>query len=83
MLHSSYLTDRRYMPFIPPVKVQMCFFIPLGQYFPNYLLRICCVLMVYRYNNDDYQCIIIYSKSMMLNFMPWGILLSLAFLFFK
>lgn len=69
ILHSSYLTDRKYMPFIPPVKVQMCFFvIPFGQYFLNYLLRICCVIIVRPCNNNDYQCVNAYAKSMALNY---------------
>lgn len=68
ILHSSYLTDRKYMPFIPPVKVQMCFFvIPFGQYFLNYLLRICCVIIVRPCNNNDYQCVNAYAKSIYLN----------------
>ena len=72
----SYYCGNKDNVFLRPIitysvfQIVNSFAVLLRQNFLNCLLRICCTLIVCHCNNNDYQCIIIYSKSIILNKAP-------------
>lgn len=70
----SYYCGNKDNVFLRPIitysvfQIVNSFAVLLRQNFLNCLLRICCAPIVFHCNNDDYQFIIIYSKSILLNY---------------